>query len=77
MLTRDTHQREISSMNAFLFSIIFSSIGLAYIAYGKKNNRVDFMLTGIVLFAYTFFIGNLWAIIIIGLVLCVIPYIFN
>jgi hypothetical protein len=63
-------------INLFL-GFIFSSIGLAYFIYGKKQHLLVPMLVGISLMAYTFFTPNRIAIIVVGLILSIIPYFFR
>lgn len=56
---------------------IFSSIGLGYFIYGKKQKILVPMLVGVSLMAYTFFVPNRIAIVVIGVILSVIPYFFR
>jgi hypothetical protein len=56
---------------------IFSSIGLGYFIYGKKQKILMPMLVGVSLMAYTFFVPNRIAIVVIGVILSVIPYFFR
>jgi hypothetical protein len=64
-------------MNTFILSIVFSTIGIYYIAHGKKVNSIYFMLSGLVLLLYTYFITGLWTTIIIGCAFCAVPFIFE
>ena len=61
-------------MNELMLSIVFSSIGIGYIAYGKKHNSVYYMLSGAGLLLYTYFVSGLWTVIIVGCLLCALPY---
>ncbi len=56
---------------------MFSSIGLGYFIYGKKQKLLVPMLVGASLMAYTFFVPNRIAIVVIGIILSVIPYFFR
>lgn len=64
-------------MNEFMLSIFFSTIGIAYMSYGKKNSRTDYLLIGLVLLVYTYFVDGVWTISIIGGILCALPYILD
>lgn len=57
------------------FSIVISSVGLAYFIYGKKNYEVLYMFVGVGLMVYPYFIWNLLFSVIIGIILCALPFI--
>lgn len=61
----------------YLFlSVIFSSIGLAYFAYGKKQN-LYFMLSGIALMLYPYVVGTTFYLILFGIGLAGLPFILD
>jgi branched-subunit amino acid transport protein len=55
-------------------ALIFGSIGMAYIVYGRKQRRGMALLSGVALCAYPYFISNILAIVIIGLALMAVPF---
>lgn len=55
---------------AFLFSIIFSGVGMAAMAYGKTTSQPKLMIIGVILLGYTFFVSDPWLVLGIGLALC-------
>ncbi len=57
-----------------LFSFFISSVGLAYFIYGKKRIEFNFLLAGLLLMIYPYFISNLFLSILIGLILSVLPF---
>ena len=63
-------------MNAsiLLWGVLFSSIGLGFFLYGKKQRAVVPLVCGIALMIYPYFIPNVMALIAIGVVLAAIPY---
>lgn len=63
-------------MNAttLLLSVIFSSIGLGYFLYGKKQKVIIPFICGIVLMIYPYFLENITIISVIGIILSVLPY---
>ncbi len=63
-------------LNIFI-CIIFSSIGLGYFMYGKKQKQLVPMLVGISLMGYMMLTSNRIALVVIGLILSVIPYFFR
>jgi hypothetical protein len=66
-------------MNAatLLWGLLFSSIGLGFFLYGKKQRAVVPLVSGLVLMIYPYFIANVFALVAIGVVLSAIPYFFR
>ncbi|ENU92920.1 hypothetical protein F971_01907 [Acinetobacter vivianii] len=63
-------------MNAtqLLLSVIFSSIGLGYFLYGKKQKMTVPLVCGLVLMLFTYFIDSTAMISVIGIILSILPY---
>ncbi|MCH7289947.1 MULTISPECIES: hypothetical protein [Acinetobacter] len=63
-------------MNAtqLFLGVIFSSIGLGYFMYGKKQKMTVPLVCGLVLMLFTYFIDSTAMISIIGVVLSILPY---
>ncbi|WP_026040175.1 MULTISPECIES: hypothetical protein [unclassified Acinetobacter] len=63
-------------MNAtqLFLGVIFSSIGLGYFMYGKKQKMTVPLVCGLVLMLFTYFIDSNTVIGIIGVILSIIPY---
>jgi len=55
-------------------SIVFGSVGVGYFIYGKKQQQVIPMITGIALCVYPYFMSNLYASVIVGTILVVVPW---
>jgi predicted membrane protein len=60
-----------------LWGLLFSSIGLGFFLYGKKQRAVVPLVCGLVLMIYPYFIPNLIALVAIGVVLTAVPYFFK
>ena len=60
-----------------LVGIITGAFGLAYFIYGKKQSKMIFMVTGIALMVYPYLFSNIIALIIIGVVLLPLPFVFK
>ena len=60
--------------NSLMWGMIFGSIGLGYFVYGKKQNSIVPMLSGIGLIIFPYFVSNTILLVIIGLLLSAIPY---
>ena len=54
--------------------MLFSSIGLGFFIYGKKQRASVPLLCGIALMVYPYFVSNLWLLVGLGVVLCAVPY---
>lgn len=57
-----------------LWGLLFSSIGLGFFIYGKKQQRLIPLLTGLVLMFYPYFIETVPLLIGIGVALIALPY---
>ncbi|NKF23181.1 hypothetical protein [Solimonas marina] len=60
-----------------LWGLLFSSIGLGFFIYGKKQQRLVPLLCGLVLMVYPYFISSAVALVAIGVALCAIPYFYR
>ena len=63
-------------MNAatLLWGVLFSSIGLGYFLYGRKQRAMVPSLCGIALMGYSYFLNSNLAIVLVGVILAAIPY---
>ncbi len=59
---------------SLLWGVLFSSIGLGYFIYGRKQQQLVPILCGIGLMGFTFFVSNNWLLVGIGVGLMVLPY---
>jgi len=57
-----------------LLGVIFSSIGLGYFIYGKKQKMTAPLTVGLVLMIFPYFIESHFLLSGIGILLSVIPY---
>ena len=60
-----------------LWGLLFSSIGLGFFLYGKKQRAVVPLVCGLVLMIFPYFIANVIALVLIGVVVAAIPYFFR
>ena len=65
-----------STMN-LIVGIVTGAFGLAYFVYGKKQGKLLFMISGIALMGYPYLVGNGVALILVGLVLLGLPFLFR
>ena len=60
-----------------LWGLLFSSLGLGFFLYGKKQRAVVPLVCGLVLMIYPYFIPNVVALVAIGVVLTAVPFFFK
>jgi hypothetical protein len=66
---------EMDSTAVLLWGLLFGSIGFGYFLYGKKQKAAVPLITGIVLCVVPYFIANVYALVMVGVVLMAIPFI--
>ncbi len=59
---------------SLLWGVLFSSIGLGYFLYGKKQRSAIPFVCGVCLMAFPYFVSGNLLLVIIGSVLSVTPY---
>ena len=57
-----------------LWGLLFSSIGMGFFLYGRKQKRAVPLVCGIVLMVYPYFVPGIIWLVLIGVVLCAVPY---
>jgi len=66
---------EMGSTAVLLWGMLFGSIGFGFFLYGKKQKAVVPLITGIALCVVPYFIANVYALVIIGVILMTIPFV--
>ncbi|MDR7135438.1 hypothetical protein J2X06_002647 [Lysobacter niastensis] len=57
-----------------LWGVLFSSIGLGYFIYGKRQGAPVPLVCGIGLMVFPYFVSNSWAMVLVGAALMAVPY---
>jgi hypothetical protein len=57
-----------------LWSLLFSSVGLGFFIYGKKQQAVIPLVCGLGLMIYPYFVSNTLLLVAIGIALIALPY---
>ena len=65
---------EMDSTAVLLWGLLFGSVGFAFFIYGKKQKTVVPLITGIALCVVPYFIPNVYALVIVGVILMAIPF---
>jgi hypothetical protein len=60
--------------SSLLWGLLFGSIGLGFLIYGRKQRAVIPLVCGLALMIFPYFVSNTVLLIAIGIVLIVIPY---
>jgi len=60
-----------------LWGVLFSSVGMGYFVYGKKQDRRVAMYCGVALMIIPYFIGSVYVLVALCLVLLALPYFFR
>jgi hypothetical protein len=56
-----------------LWGLLFSSIGIGYFVYGRKQNNKIVLYSGLGLMIYPYFVNTVLGIILIGIGLILLP----
>jgi predicted phage tail protein len=73
---RSGYTANVDASQLFL-SLFISTIGIVYFQIGRKRSSVQFMLCGIALMGFSYFMGSLWLSLLIGAILTIIPLYFR
>ena len=57
-----------------LWGVLFSSIGLGYFIYGKRQGAPVPLVCGIGLMVFPYFVSNSWPMVLVGALLMGVPY---
>jgi len=58
-----------------LWGVVFSSIGLGFFIYGKRQQRLVALLCGLALMIFPYFVSSAVFMVLIGTVLTAIPFV--
>ena len=56
---------EMTATGLFL-SLLVSSVGVGFFIYGKKQNRIPPLVSGLLLLVYPYFVADTWIMLGIG-----------
>jgi hypothetical protein len=64
----------VTTEASLIWGVLFGSIGLAYFTYGRRQQKMVPLFSGVGLIAITFFVGNVYLLVGLGVVLMALPY---
>lgn len=62
------------STSSLLWGLLFGSIGLGFVIYGRRQRAVVPLLCGLALMVVPYFVSNNILLVVIGVALMAIPY---
>ena len=63
------------NVTSLMLSLLFGTIGLGYVMFGKKAERLSPVLSGAALMVAPYFISNLILLIVVSLCLMAVPFV--
>jgi predicted membrane protein len=60
--------------SSLLWGLLFSSIGLGFFVYGRRQKKVVPLVSGLALMIFPYFVSNTILLVTFGIVLIAIPY---
>src|SRR3569623_548990 len=64
----------LDDIGVLLWGLLFSSIGLGFFIYGKKQSAAVPLLTGVALMVFPYFVAIVYLLVAIGVALIALPY---
>jgi hypothetical protein len=72
---RQSRQRtNLVDTAALFWGLLFSSIGLGYFIYGKRQQAPVPLACGIALMVFPYFVSGSWTLVLVGAALMAVPY---
>jgi hypothetical protein len=68
------NENDMDSTAGLLWSVLFSSFGMGFFMYGKKQKSSVPFVCGVALMIYPYFVTNTLLLILIGVLLIITPY---
>ncbi|MDD5358779.1 MAG: hypothetical protein PHI79_05395 [Sulfurovaceae bacterium] len=59
----------------FLWGVFFGLFGMSFFIYGKKQDKIIPLISGIILMVFPYFIENLYITIAVGVGLIILPFV--
>jgi len=64
----------MDSSASLLWGLLFGSIGMGYFVYGKKQQRVAALISGMALMIFPYFVTGWFLMVLFGIVLMALPF---
>ena len=63
----------MSSTAFLLWTVLFSSLGMGYFVYGKKQGKASALLGGVALMVYPYLVSNVLLLVLLGAAFAAVP----
>jgi hypothetical protein len=60
--------------SGLLWGVLFSSIGIGFFIYGRRQGKTVPLVSGVLLMVYPYFMPNTAALVIVGAIFVAVPY---
>ncbi len=67
----------MTSPSMLMWGLLFGSIGLGFLVYGKKQKAPIPLICGIGLIVFPYFMSNVYILVLFGIVLIAAPFVIN
>jgi hypothetical protein len=74
VVERRAAREQAMDSNLLIWGFLFSTVGLGFFMYGKKQKALVPLGCGLALMIYPYFMPNAIVLVIVGLVLAALPY---
>jgi hypothetical protein len=64
----------LGSTATLMWGLLFGSIGMGYLVFGRRQRRGVAFVSGVVLCTFPYFVSNVYLIILIGILFMLLPY---
>jgi len=64
----------MDNASLLVWGMLFGSIGVGFFIYGKKQQKIVPLITGLLLLIFPYFISNIYLLISTGAILIALPY---
>ena len=66
----------MSDTGSLLWGLLFGSIGIGYLVYGRRQRRAMVLVAGVLLCVFPYFVSNAVLTVFVGALLMALPYFF-
>jgi len=64
----------MDSTALIMWGLLYGSIGMGYIMYGKKQQKGIALLSGVILCIFPYIISNIFLMILVGIIFIALPF---
>jgi hypothetical protein len=64
----------MSSTAFMLWTVLFSSVGMGYFVYGKKQGKASALLGGVALMVYPYMVSSVLPLVLLGAAFAAVPF---